>query len=85
MTAPKLAPAQMAHKHLGGLYLQPVSRNTKEPGDASPRRVRLQAPPRRPDPLAVTDTPVQRVGLVVAILMIGLGLLVMTPNPVTWP
>lgn len=78
----------MAHPeatHLGSLTRSPANNNTNEPGVTPPRRVRLQAPPRRPDPLVVTDTPAQRVGLAVAILIIAIGLLIAAPNPTIWP
>ncbi|CAD7335205.1 MULTISPECIES: hypothetical protein [unclassified Sphingobium] len=51
----------------------------------APRRVRLQAPPRRPDPLVgELDTPAQRIGLAVAILTVCVGLLIAAPNPIAW-
>ncbi|MEV4934397.1 hypothetical protein [Sphingobium sp. LSP13-1-1.1] len=52
----------------------------------APRRVRLQAPPRRPDPLVgELDTPTQRIGLAAAILIVAIGLLIAAPNPAIWP
>ena len=52
----------------------------------APRRVRLQAPARRPDPLVgELDTPTQRIGLAVVILALFVGLLILAPNPTIWP
>lgn len=57
-------------------------RNRKEPEVTSPRRIRLQAPPRRPDPLVgVKDTPGEQIGLCLLFIILGVALLIIAPNP----
>ena len=52
----------------------------------SPRRIRLQAPPRRPDPLVgVKDTPGEQIGLCLLFIALFGALLIIAPNPAIWP